>query len=319
MDKNDFTKQDIVIGPLYTENAEYVADRLKFDNVLVLSPLSKKHNLEERFNLLQAMPSDYINKNILLNKVMQTHRDSTHYYVFGGYGEEEDVSFSVQKLRDITDSTNITQFISQNNLINRDSLIEALEPNFDNVLLVTSKSNVLLTDVLTTLNSVRDSLPNRIFLLNKPRNLDKIENSYLNNTKLVYPEDYFIDHNNLQTDNFVNSFRDLHNYYPNTYAYRGFDVTYDIIATLSKNYPIRGDVLANIHRQVQGKFEYVRQPFGGFYNKGVFLIQYSDYNLIDVANLTNNRPKSQDENQNVEQVKEEAVINEEVAIENVEF
>jgi LysM repeat protein len=318
MDKNDFTKQDIVIGPLYTENAEYVADRLKFDNVLVLSPLSKKHNLEERFNLLQAMPSDYTTKNQLLNKMIQTHNDTTHYYVFGGYGDEEDVNFSVQKLREFADSNDISNFISQNNLINRDSLIDALEPNYDNVLLVTSQSNVLLTDVLTTLNSVRDSLPNRIFLLNKPRSLDKIENSYLNNTKLVYPEDYFINHNNLQTDAFVKSFREFNNYYPNTFAYRGFDVTYDILTTLSKSYPRQGNVLSNKHRQVQGKFEYVRQPFGGFYNKGVFVIQYDDYNLVDIDDQPIVLPKI-DKKEEDEIVEAETVKEEEVQLENIEF
>jgi LysM repeat protein len=317
MDKNDFTKQDIVIGPLYTENAEYVADRLKFDNVLVLSPLSKKHNLEEKFNLLQAMPSDYTTKNVLLNKLIQTHTDSTHYYVFGGYGDDEDVNFSVQKMRNFSDSTRITHFISPNNLINRDSLIEALEPNLDNVLLVTSKSNVLLTDVLTTLNSVRDSLPNRIFLLNTPNNLEKIENSYLVNTRLIYPEDYFIDHNNSQTDTFVKSFRELNNYYPNTFAYRGFDVTFDILTTLSKNYPRHGNIVHNNHRQVQGKFDYVRQPFGGFYNKGVFVIQYSDYNLIDVAQQEFVVPKVKVEQQKAEEF--EATQEEEFQIENIEF
>jgi len=283
MDNNDFSEVDVVIGPLYTENVEYVADRLKYDNVLVVSPLSKKLDLDNRYNLIQSMPTSFTTKNSVLKEVIDEQSDSSNVVVFGGLIDKTEVDFVESRLKSKLDSNIISTYIAEENLVDREVVFELLNPNKDNVVIIASKSNVLITDVITALNQVTDSLPNRAFLLSRPKILDQFESGYLNSVSLAYPEDYFVDHNSDVVKKFDIEFKKKNKYYPRKFSYRGFDVTYDMLYSLGKSSNLEVGILNNNKRYIQGRFNYIRKPFGGYYNNGVFVIRYLDWSLVDVT------------------------------------
>lgn len=285
MAQNDFSEVDVVIGPLYTENVEYVADELKYDNILVVSPLSKQLNIDNRFNLVQAMPTKYTTKNSVLREVVSEKTDSTNIVVFGGTKDSLSVGFVKARLASKLDSNLVvTTYIAKDNLVDRESVFKLLHPNKDNVVVIDSDSNILATDVITAMNQVADSLPNRAFLISNPKILKQVEGSYLNRVALSYPTDFFVLKNSDKVKKFNANFRKEYNYFPSMFSYRGFDITYEILLSLGRSSNSEIGILHDSRRGIQGKFEFVSKPFGGYFNRGVFMIQYKDWKLEDVTN-----------------------------------
>lgn len=284
MNENDFSDVDVVIGPLYTENVEYVADRLKYDNILVVSPLSKKLDIDNRFNLVQAMPTMYTTKHSVLKEVILGENDSTNIVVFGGALDSIGANFIKTRLIQDIDSSSVISYIAEDNLVDRDEVYKLLHPNKDNVVLIASNSNILATDVITALNQKIDSLPSRAYLLSNPRILKQLEGSYLNSVSLSYPTDYFLEYDSDVVKKFNVEFKQKNKYFPSMYSYRGFDVTYEMLFSLGRSSNLEVGILHEPRKGIQGKFEFVSKPFGGYFNRGVFMIQYKDWKLEDVTN-----------------------------------
>ena len=284
MSDNDFSEVDVVIGPLYTENVEYVADVLKYENILVVSPLSKKLEIENRFNLVQAMPTSYTTKNSVLKEVISERNDSTNIVVFGGTIDSIGANFIKTRLSYALDSNIVSTYIAKDNLVDREDVYMLLDPNKDNVVIIASSSKILATDVITALNQKIDSLPSRAYLISNPKILKQLEGSYLNSVSLAYPADYFIDKNSKEVKNFNSKFRQKYSYFPNMFSYRGFDITYEMLFSLGSNSNLEAGILHKPRRGLQGKFEFIRKPFGGYFNRGVFMVQYKDWEIKDVTN-----------------------------------
>jgi len=284
MNENDFSEVDVVIGPLYTENVEYVADVLKYDNILVVSPLSKKLEIENRFNLVQAMPTSYTTKNSVLKEVISERNDSTNIVVFGGLVDSIGANFIKTRLAYALDSSIVSTYIAKDNLVDREDVYMLLDPSKDNVVIIASSSKILATDVITALNQKIDSLPSRAYLISNPKILKQLEGSYLNSVSLAYPTDYFVDYGTKEVKRFNSDFRQKYNYFPSMFSYRGFDVTYEMLLSLGSSSNLEVGLLHKSRRGLQGKFEFVNKPFGGYFNRGVFMIQYKDWKLEDVTN-----------------------------------
>jgi hypothetical protein len=120
--------------------------------------------------------------------------------------------------------------------------------------------------------------------LSKPKILKQIEGSYLNTVSLTYPSDYYIENDSPEVKKFNRDFKTKNNYIPGMFSYRGFDVTFEILSALAKNENLEDGILHASRRGIQGKFEFVRKPFGGYFNNGVFMVQYKDWRLEDVSN-----------------------------------
>ncbi len=284
MNENDFSEVDVVIGPLYTENVEYVADRLKYDNILVVSPLSKKLDIDNRFNLVQAMPTTYTTKNSVLKEVISESNDSTNIVVFGGSLDSIGADFIKNRLMYELDSNIVSSYISEDNLVEREEVYKLLKPNKDNVVLIASNSKVLTTDVITALNQKIDSLSSRVYLISHPKVLKQLEGSYLNSVSLAYPSDYFLEYDSDEVKKFNSDFRQKNKYFPSMFTYRGFDITYEMLLSLGRSNNLEDGILHESRRGLQGKFEFISKPFGGYFNRGVFMIQYKDWKLEDITN-----------------------------------
>jgi len=71
---------------------------------------------------------------------------------------------------------------------------------------------------------------------------------------------------------------------PNSYATRGFDVTFDTMMRLvqGKTYQETTDLMTT--EQVDNKFQYYKKDDGGHANKGVYILYYDSDLTLKVAN-----------------------------------
>ncbi|QYS91003.1 hypothetical protein JJC04_14360 [Flavobacterium covae] len=71
---------------------------------------------------------------------------------------------------------------------------------------------------------------------------------------------------------------------PNTFAIRGFDVTFDTLLRLMQEKPFADTANDNSTEQAESRFDYQSNSEGGFYNKGIYILYYDTDLTIKQAN-----------------------------------
>jgi len=122
-------------------------------------------------------------------------------------------------------------------------------------------------------------------ILEPNETLDTDEIKYLNLTKLklMYPS-VTRDSDRAETLIFEKEFKKANTIYPNDFATRGFDVTFDTMMRLVQGTSFEETVNSAATKQVENKFEYYKKPNGGYTNKGVFIMYYDTDLTLKEAN-----------------------------------
>ena len=156
-----------------------------------------------------------------------------------------------------------------------DSLKKVFVKNKMNyVILDSQKTNV----ILATTNAMLALLPEYqvqlvILEANPTLDFDEIDMTRLTKLKMLFPS---IVRENLspEADIFRNNFKKANKVFPNQFAIRGFDLTFDTLLRLSqdKNYQVTSENVAT--EQIENKFSYIKNSSESYSNKGIYILYY---------------------------------------------
>ena len=142
--------------------------------------------------------------------------------------------------------------------------------------------------IKATLKTMVDAMPDYnvqlvVLETNETLETDEIKFETLVKLKLMYPS---INRENESPEAliFKNEFRKKNKIFPNTYAIRGFDVTFDVLMRLSQDKTFQETVNTITTQQVDNKFDYYKKEGGGYSNKGVYIMYYDTDLIIKEAN-----------------------------------
>ncbi len=264
--QNNLQNADAIIGPFYQANVEKLAELVSENSVPVISPLSKE--IVKSFpNLYQSMPSNEDSKAAMLD------------YIYGKNGNIVAVvdakkttlkDFFIKSKKGIK----IVGFNDKGSIV-KDSLKKVFLKNKMNyVILDSQKTNVILATTNAMLALLPDYQVQLVILEANPTlDFDEIEMSRLAKLNMLYPS---IVRENLtpEADIFRNDFKKVNKVFPNQFATRGFDLTFDTLLRLSqdKNYQETSENVAT--EQIENKFSYTKNSSGSYSNKGVYILYY---------------------------------------------
>ncbi|WP_298427133.1 LysM peptidoglycan-binding domain-containing protein [uncultured Kordia sp.] len=268
VENNDFSDVHAVIGPLQPNNIEVVASELKSDGIPVISPLTKK---EVKYkNVYQTVPS----KEVLEEKMLDFFKEN---------GADKNVIIIADKEKAVIKAKlkSIFPIASEivpekGNYIKPDIIKPLLKEGEDNWVILETEDLSLLANVTSVLNS-HTSEKTPIILLTTDKNnkydeSDNIYNSHLANLSFHYPS---IDKPSSYDNVFNKRYEKIYKITPSRIATRGFDVTFDILLRLAYNQNLAKSVRAGAETNyVENKFDYSKKMFGGFYNKGIYIVKY---------------------------------------------
>ncbi|KFF10169.1 amino acid ABC transporter substrate-binding protein [Flavobacterium hydatis] len=273
---NRLQEMDAVIGPFYQTNAEATAKLLGGSNVPVISPLSKdKGNPFD--NLYQTIPSNDILKNAMFDymrskggniiAVVDKKKESIRQYI---QQNQKGVIFApVTEAGDFNPAGLKIQFV----------------PNRMNYVVMETANTAMINATIKVLLSSMSAYQVQLVILEPNSTLDTDEVSFesLTKLKLMYPS---VTRENESPGAliFEKEYRNKNKINPNTYATRGFDVTFDTMMRLSqgKTYEETASEIAT--EQVDNKFQFYKKEDGGYANKGVYILYYDSDLTIKEAN-----------------------------------
>ncbi|CAM3665184.1 hypothetical protein FSS13T_12700 [Flavobacterium saliperosum S13] len=264
---NDFSKTDAVIGPFFQNHVETAASLLEKYNTPVISPLSNERG-KPYSNLFQAMPNALDVKRKMFDFMMERNgniiaiidpkKGSMKQYITENYPSV--------KIAEINDKGVPT-------LENVKSLMDKDKTNY--VILESEKTGMVLS-TCNILVSASSEYQVQMVTLEKNETLDfeEIPLSKLTKLKLLYPS-VSRDNETTQAAIFAKVFKKKNNIFPNRFATRGFDVTFDVILRLFQDGGYKESVNKKASEQIESKFNYVNLD-GGYYNRGVYLLYYDE-------------------------------------------
>lgn len=266
--QNNLQNADAIIGPFYQTNVEKLAELVSSINVPVISPLSKEMG-KSFSNLYQSMPSNDDSKAAMLDFI---YKKNGNIVAVIDAKKTTLKDFFIKSKKGIK----IVGF-NEKGSIAKDSLKKLFSKNKMNYVILDSQKTGV---ILATTNAMLALLPEYqvqlvILEANPTLDFDEIDMTRLIKLKMLYPS---IVRENLspEADIFRNNFKKANKIFPNQFAIRGFDLTFDTLLRLSqdKNFQETSENVAT--EQIENKFSYTKNSSKSFSNKGIYIVYYDN-------------------------------------------
>ena len=275
---NNFTGVDAVIGPLLQSTVEAAASGLEKQNVPVISPLTKKRAGSMQ-NFLQARPTDEMLAEAMISYITD-HANGKNIVIISdadNYARKNRLLQAFPNARVVNPR--------QGGYIDQQQLKTALMPERPNYVILEASKIGVLSSATSYLNSMAEDYEVTLFTTDRNNSYesDNVSNRHLTNLNFHYPsisKVYSLDTNR----SFIKKYQASYGVVPNTYAVRGFDVTYDVLLRLASS----NDIYTSVAREgatqyIENKFEYERRAMGGFQNKAVYIVAYGKDLTLEVV------------------------------------
>ena len=268
--QNSFENVDAVIGPLVQSTVEAAVAQLRGKGIPVVSPLTKKEprTLE---NYVQARPTDELLQQAMISYLSQNAAGKNIVII----ADPAKGELKRKLLTTFTNSRTVNPI--DGSFVSKSELNAALVPGRPNWVILESDNISVISDVTSALNARAGNQEIVLFTTNRNGSFesDNISNRHLTNLKFTYPS---VDKEfNSKGNAFISAYKKKYGVVPNTYAVRGFDVTYDVLLRLAT----AEGLVASMDEEgtteyVENKFDYVKSPTGSYINNAIYILRYGE-------------------------------------------
>lgn len=268
---NSFNEVDVVIGPLLQSTAEAVATKLEHSGVPVISPLTKRES-NGLGNFIQTRPTDEMLSEAMISYISDNLEGRNLVTIV-----DSDWGTKQRELRSTFPASRVVQ-PRESSYVNPQELESALIEGQENWVILDSDKVSILSNATSYLNAMRNKYNITLFTTNRNNGFDSddISNYHLRNLKFHYPSvdrEFTYDPDN----SFIVAYKKQYGMIPNTYAVRGFDITYDALLRLASSEEYIDSLEEEMTTQyVENKFDYRKKQTGGYLNGAVYIMAYED-------------------------------------------
>ncbi|CAA0199945.1 amino acid ABC transporter substrate-binding protein [Tenacibaculum maritimum] len=268
-------QSDVIIGPFYSEEATKVAKNVKAP---VIFPMYSKH--QDKFSsskLVKTAPSKINYEETLINYLVN-HFNGENIIIVGDNTKESNAKIAriSNKLQQHDSIYKAHVLKPEKGYIKKERFTKIMKPKTHSWVIVISDDNAIVADALNSMISLPERVTAQVFTLEKNDAFDKIDNNKLARINFTYITDEYIDENTQHSMFFNKKYELKNNTLPSSYATKGFDITYDILARLASSDNNLKETFKNgSSYRLVSKFDYDKQLFGATSNKGLFIVRYN--------------------------------------------
>jgi LysM repeat protein len=265
--KNDFSKVDAVIGPLFNNQIEQTALLLKKYNIPVISPLSSKTGKPFE-NIYYSRPTEQIEREELMKYFNENNGNILAIFSKKKVAVKEELQAQFPDLKTVplTEKGDVTE-------VGIEALLMKEKKNF--VILETESIGMTLnaTGILSKLKLKYD-IQLVVLKLYDVLDFEAIKIKSLTNLDLMYPSNNR-NNNSGYYKSFAKKFKNTNNINPNAFATRGFDVTLDTVLRMYQDGGFIASTTEYASEQLESKFNYIKIENGN-YNNAIYLHQFME-------------------------------------------
>lgn len=271
--ENDLNQNDVIIGPLYSEEAEIVASKV---SVPVIFPVySKNQSKFSSSKIIKTSPEKTVFRDELISYVKESFTKGTLIIV----ADEKSNSNSV-KIKEVLEAqdsiTKVHILKPKDGYIVKERFLKILKPNMNNWVVMATNDNVIVADAINSLISLPDSTSAKVFAFDKGIAFDRIDNFKLAKIGFTYVSDRYVDESSMTTKTFNSQYYAKNHTMPSFYATKGFDITYDVLMRLASGNSLKSTFNDGASYRVESKFDFTKKLFKTSENNGLFILQYNE-------------------------------------------
>lgn len=286
------TNFDLIVGPLYKSNVEFVADHLNADNVPVVSPLSRTVEVQNRPNLINVLPGNEATAENIARILDNMFPGANIIFAHGGDEENRQLVRQIKaRLRPRDTGKFVGSAVSvEGESLSRKDLEDAMVENTRNVVVILSEDKVFLSSLV---NSLRQLKSYKVTAVGPSRLLDvpTLDLSYLNDMRLTMTDMHYVNYQDSATVDFIRHYRKKFADEPTRYAFQGYDVG---MYFLNKLWRSGSFFLLSIQEEqpmMSTGFNIRKNKGGGYENDFLFTTGIRDFTLLKLdANKEEPKP-----------------------------
>ncbi|MGB3590344.1 MAG: LysM peptidoglycan-binding domain-containing protein [Nonlabens sp.] len=264
---NDLEQYDAVVGPLLSNNVVEVSKRLLNKNIPVISPLTNT-DVKLYSNLIQARPTDELLKQGLKNFLV-TYAVGKNVILVTDNKEPK----LKEEFKRLLPASKIIVPREKNNYIFMQDYLKMLDEEQENLVILAVDNLGFITDATNHYSSKADTFKITMVGMQGYEDMD-ISSQTFAKLNYIFPQMYM----DQEDDSSFNTlYENRYGITPNKFATRGFDVGMDIILRKASASSLYESVIKDGRTiMVENKFDYNKQPMGGYYNNAIYLLQYQE-------------------------------------------
>ena len=275
LEENDLNENDVIIGPLYSEEANIVAKSIK--KPIIFPVFSKNQSKFISPEIIKTAPEKKVFSEALAHHLKEAYTEGSLTIVSDHKPESDAHALKIRDVLQSLDSVKEVHLLkATEGYIEKERFLEVFKPLTNNWVIMTSSDNVLVSDVINSVISLPDSITAKVFSIEKGAAFDRISNNKLAKLGFTYVSDRFVDENSQTTAIFNKQYIAKNNTLPSFYATKGFDITYDVLMRLASGNQLKATFENGTSYRVESKFNYSKQLFQTTENNGLFIIQYNE-------------------------------------------
>lgn len=264
---------DLVVGPLFFDNATMVANRI--DRPVILPFYSRKQE-NNSSSLISSAPGAQAKEALVLEHMKETYAGETIVVVNDEKPENQSKLWRVvNKLKEFDSIQEIAVLKTKEGYIDKELFKSKIDTLGKNWVLLVSDEIVTTAASVNNLKLYADWVDIDFFALDKGRNFEAIDNIFLGKLNFVFPSEEFVDYDSQHFQDFYSSYRRKNFADPTRFAIRGFDVVYDAIVRYNCFEGMENSMDAGKSSRISGIFNYTLNERGIRENTGLYLIQYT--------------------------------------------
>jgi LysM repeat protein len=279
---NDLEESDVIIGPMYSEEVQFLADKV---NTPVIFPVySKKQSELTARKIIKTSPSKELFMERLLAYIEENFLDGNIIIVGDDTPDSNYNNIRVKNIlasRDSIDSLSI--IIPEDGYIKKEKFTEVLKPNMKNIVVMTTSDNIIVESAINSLISLPEETTATVFTFDKTSAFNKVDNEKLAQLGFTFVCAEYVREDSYKAIAFNREYLSKNGALPSFFAIKGFDITYDILMRLASGKDLRSTFGDGHSYRVESKFDYTDEGMQATQNKGLFMVKYnSDLTLTRI-------------------------------------
>ncbi len=288
----DFSKTDVVIGPLVYSRFKQFSNAVAETDFPVISPISKKdHATILNANVVQNTPTKKVIRETMMQFILDNYTNQNLVLIADEGTEIEAELYNVKVFLQKHDSINKIEVLRmKKGQIKQENFEKIIKKDVENwaILVTDTKKSSTTFVALNSLKVFSDKFKVSLFALEKGNNFnfEKEQNYNLNKLNIHFPDVLFIDKSNSKIIQFNKKYKNKYGAIPSEFSYRGFDTTYDALVRLANFENITNAFHAGKSNRLCNIFSYIDNKKDGYLNKGVHILALKNYKLVKVKHFT---------------------------------
>ncbi len=289
----DFSKTDVVIGPLVYSRFKQFSNAVAEANFPIISPISKKdHTTILKANVVQDTPTKKVIKETMLQFILDNYTNQNLVLIADEGKEIEAELHNVEAFLQKHDSINKMEVLRmEKGQIKQEEFEKVLKKDVENwaILVTDTKKSSTTFVALNSLKIFPDEFKISLFALDKGDNFnfEKEQNYNLNRLNIHFPDVLFMDASNSKISQFNKKYKNKYGSKPSEFSYKGFDTTYDALVRLANFNTITDAFQTGNSYRLCSNFVYLPKQNSGFLNSGVHILALKNYKLVELNHFTN--------------------------------